>query len=294
MKITKAMKILAYTPLLLVLFFTSCIKNNPDPSWIRIEKWELLANPLLNTSEGELTHNFSDVWLYIDDKLIGVFELPVKIPVLISGNKTVKAYPAIRNNGISNTKKLYPFCEPYIVEVELIQNETISISPVTRYSSITKFWIEDFEDVAFKMETDINVSNANLIRTLDPEFVKYGNGCGYVKLTVSDSLWLGYTNGQIQLPKGKEVYWEIDYRLNNPVLTGVLGISSSEVKNNPYIRLNPEKDGNPIWKKIYLDLREIVSFSSNAEYYEMYLRAEIFTGLTEAEICIDNIKLVYF
>jgi hypothetical protein len=294
MKITKAMKILAYTPLLFVLFFTSCIKNNPDPSWIRIEKWELVANPLLNTGEGVLTHNFSDVWLYIDDQLIGVFELPVKIPVLVAGNKTVKAFPAIRNDGNSNTKKIYPFCEPYEIAVELIQNQTVIVSPVTRYSSITKFWIEDFEDVAFKMETDINVSTASLFRTLDPEHVKYGNGCGYVKLTTTDSLWLGYTNGQLQLPVGKEVYWEIDYKVENPVLTGVLGISSSEIKNNPFVMITPQKEGGAIWKKIYLDLREIVSFSSNAEYFEMYLRAELFKGLGSAEICIDNIKLVYF
>src|SRR5690606_14081417 len=91
MKITNFMIKLAFIPFFFVLFLTSCIKNNPDPSWIQIEKWELQANPLLNSSEGELSHNFSDVWLYIDDKLIEVFELPVKIPVLISGNKNVKA-----------------------------------------------------------------------------------------------------------------------------------------------------------------------------------------------------------
>lgn len=272
---------------------SSCIKNNPDPVWIQIEKWELEANPALNLAEGELTQNLSEAWVYVDEKLIGVFELPVKIPVLTSGFKKIQLLPAIRNNGIAATKKVYPFCEPYIIEADLIQNETFVVNPITRYSSITKFWKEDFEDVAFSLETDVNVSNAFLVRTLDSEKVKYGSACGMVQMSTSDSLWLGYTNAQMVLPKGKEVFLEIDYMISVPVLTGVLGISSSEIKNNPNIQLNAKADEPMVWKKIYIDLREIISFSSNAEYYEQYFRAILPEGQASGEIYIDNIKVVY-
>lgn len=272
---------------------SSCIKNNPDPVWIQIEKWELEANPALNLAEGELTQNLSEAWVYVDEKLIGVFELPVKIPVLTSGFKKIQLLPAIRNNGIAATKKVYPFCEPYIIEADLVQNETFVVNPVTRYSSITKFWKEDFEDVAFSLETDVNVSNAFLVRTLDDTKVKYGSACGMVQMSTSDSLWLGYTNAQMVLPKGKEVFLEIDYMISVPVLTGVLGISSSDIKNNPNIQLNAKADEEMVWKKIYIDLREIISFSSNAEYYEQYFRAILPEGQATGEIFIDNIKVVY-
>jgi hypothetical protein len=278
---------------LFALLLTGCVKNNPDPVWIQIEKWELEANPALNLAEGELSQNLSEAWVYVDEKLIGVFELPVKIPVLTSGFKKIQLLPAIRNNGISSTKKVYPFCEPYIIEADLIQNETFVVNPVTRYSSITKFWKEDFEDVAFSLETDVNVSNAFLVRTLDPDKVKYGSACGMVQMTSSDSLWLGYTNAQMVLPAGKEIYLEVDYMVSVPVLTGVLAISSTEIKNNPNIQLNVSSNGEMTWKKIYIDLREIISFSTTAEYFEQYFRAILPEGQSTGEIYIDNIKVVY-
>ena len=279
--------------ILSILLVTSCVKNNPDPVWIQIEKWELQANPALNLAEGELSQNLSEAWVYVDEKLIGVFELPVKIPVLTSGFKKIQLLPAVRNNGVSATKKVYPFCEPYIVEADLIQNETFVVNPVTRYSSITKFWIEDFEDVAFSLETDINVSNAFLVRTLDTEKVKYGSACGMLQMTTSDSLWLGYTNAQMVLPKGKEIYLEVDYMISVPVLTGVLAISSTEIKNNPNFQLNVSSNGEMIWKKIYIDLREIISYSTAAEYFEQYFRAILPAGQASGKIYIDNIKVVY-
>ena len=69
----------------------SCVKNNPDPSWITINGWQLIENPnnlIVNT--GVLTHNISEAWVYADNDLMGVFELPVTIPLLISGNKEIK------------------------------------------------------------------------------------------------------------------------------------------------------------------------------------------------------------
>ena len=95
------------------------------------------------------------------------------------------------------------------------------------------------------------------------------------------------------LPKsGAEVYLEIDFKTNNNILTGVLGINSFEIKQNPFIQLN--KDQNGEWRKIYLDLKEIVSNSTSAEYFEIYLRALIDPENTTGEIYIDNLKILFF
>ena len=104
--------ILLLFPVLLIL--SSCVKNNPQPVWLEINERTLQSNPNATDEQGEMTHNFSDVWVYVDNKVIGVFELPCKIPVLVSGAAKVQLYPTVRNNGIASTKKLYPFVEAFV------------------------------------------------------------------------------------------------------------------------------------------------------------------------------------
>jgi len=47
-------------------------------------------------------------------------------------------------------------------------------------------------------------------------------------------------------------------------------------------------------KKIYIELREVVSGSTNAEYFEISFDALLEEGISDAEINLDNIKVVYF
>ena len=88
------------------LLLSSCVKNNPEPVWLSLDKWTLEANPTQVDDAGQLTQNLSEVWVYVDNKIIGVFELPCKIPILVSGNVNIQLYPAVRNNGIAATKKI--------------------------------------------------------------------------------------------------------------------------------------------------------------------------------------------
>ena len=75
-------KIYFFLPLLFLL--TACGKNNPDPSWIQVNEWTLVANANSQYPTGELTHNFTEAWLYVDNEVVGVFEVPFKIPILKS------------------------------------------------------------------------------------------------------------------------------------------------------------------------------------------------------------------
>jgi len=289
------MKLFTYF-LLPFLLFTSCIKNNPDPAWIEISAWTLESNPNAQFPQGALTQNFTDAWIYIDEKVIGVFELPVKLPILVEGNKKIQIFPTVRNNGISATKKIYPFCTSYTIYADLKKNETVSIQPKTQYYEQTEFWIEDFEDAAIKIET-AGDSNAELAIENNPEFLKYGNFYGHIALNTSnDSLWTGYTIGQMVLPKASaEVYLEIDYLNTNHLLTGVLAYNTSAgtITNNPNIQLNAQDPAEMQWKKIYIDLKEIVSGSVSAAYFRMYFQALINTGAESGDIYIDNIKVVH-
>jgi len=283
-----------YIFVLLSFGLSSCVKNNPLPVYLEINNWTLNSNPnsgvLPDTDPKVLTQNFSDVWVYIDGKIIGVFELPCKIPVLVSGSCKVTLYPAMKNNGISATKKIYPFVEPFENTFELTPGETYTINPITRYYSSTKFWIEDFDESSVKLETDVSVSNATLAVEPNGPWDNYG----HIALTSSDSLWVGLTNVALVLPKsGAEVYMEVDYRNTNSILTGLISYASGVSTDHPNISMNAQTSGVQ-WKKIYIDLKDIVSNTASANNYKAYLRTLLDSGLSSSDVYIDNIKIVHF
>lgn len=279
--------------LLFFLISSSCVKNNPDPSWISVSKWSLISNQNATSPQGVLSESFTDAYVFVDGKMMGIFEVPFKIPLLKSGNVNLKIYPVIKNNGISATKKIYPFMEPYELNVVLEQNKTVEIKPVTYYNSVTQFWIEDFEDATIKIENDID-SKVQIHSDDDPLILKYGNYCGKISLNSADSLWLGRTSGGLHLPIGKEVYLEIDYHNTNSLTTGLIVVSPTSVIDNANIQLNKQDPESVQWKKIYIDLKELVSYNTNASSYEISFKALFDAGLPTSNIYLDNIKIVYF
>jgi len=278
------------------LFFaiSACVKNNPDPAWLQVNKWTLTANPSLSGLEGVLTENISDAWVYIDDELIGVFQVPFKIPILKSGNVNVKVFPTIKNNGISATKKIYPFLKEYSINATLVQNQTLTINPTTQYKENLYFWKENFEDVNNTIINDPNTSAASL--TISSENLQpfNGNFYGKVVLNATDSTWIAYTNEQLNLPKGKECYLEIDYKVTNNVTTGLIYVTSSSTINNVHIRLNAQKPDVAVWKKMYIDLRELVGNAPSGSTYLQSFTARLDKDISEGIILIDNLKVIHF
>jgi len=278
------------------LFFvlSACVKNNPDPAWLQVNKWTLTANPSLSGLEGVLTDNITDAWVYVDDELIGVFQVPFKIPILKEGAVTFKIYPTIRNNGIAATKKIYPFLKEYVVNGTLVKNQVFTINPTTQYKENLQFWKEDFEDVNNSITNDPNTSAATLSFSNQNLQPFNGNYYGKVVLNADDSTWVAYTNEQLILPKGKECYLEIDFKVTNYVTTGLIYITPGSTVNNTHIRLNAQKPDVAVWKKIYIDLRELVGNSPTGAVFSQSFIASLDEGNTEGIILIDNIKVIHF
>lgn len=282
---------------LITSVISGCVKNNPLPVYIEIDSWELETNNVTTGENfpGELTQNLTDAWVYVDEKLVGVFELPCKIPVLVEGNKKIQIYPTIRNNGISATKKIYPFLEPFIEYKDFTPGSTVTVQPKTKYYTTAKFWIEDFESATVKIETNETTSTASLIRE-SLSSISISGSYGKISLNSTENLWTGYTD-ELVLPKsGQEIYLEIDYRNTNSLITGVRAIDedAGSTTDNPNIALNAQDESSVKWKKIYIELKEIVSFSVLADKFRQYLVADLDEGSTSEVIYIDNIKVVYF
>lgn len=279
---------------LLLILVTGCVKNNPDPSWLYVGKWTLNANPNLSGAEGELTHNFSEAWVYVNDECVGVFELPVKIPILKTGSVNVRVYPGIKDNGISGTKRIYPFCNEFQQSVELVANQTVSLNPTTAYLSTTNFIIEDFEGANVMLENDPNTSMANYFISNQNLQPFNGNAYAKVNLNAMDSIWIAYTTFGSYHAKGKEVYLEIDYYTTNRIITGLIAISPNGIKKNTNIQLNKSTPETVKWKKIYISLKELIGASDANAYFDHSFEAFKESGMANTEIRLDNLKVVYF
>ena len=77
--------------LLLTLGFISCRKfegSQKVPSYIHIESIEVdsLTDYFVY---GANTHKITDAWVYVDDNLVGIYELPSTFPVLKKGQHKV-------------------------------------------------------------------------------------------------------------------------------------------------------------------------------------------------------------
>ena len=281
---------------LFLCLFYSCGKDVPTPAYLQINKYTVLENTDAIGPQGEMTNNFTDAWVYINGDLMGVFELPVKLPIGQEGNKTITIVAGVRNNGIESTKKRFPFVENYETYVTLTPNETTVINPTTRYYSNLSFWIEDFEDPTSLKINETFYSKAHIHTSSDPSILKYGAYFGEVDLTTQDSLWDAITSDPLLLPAGKEVYLEIDYYTTNSILTGLTAFNTSaqSVIQNPNILINEQSADKLFWKKIYIDLNEIVTYDLNASYFKVALTSILSVEKqSSSKICIDNIKVIH-
>ena len=139
-------------PYLILLIFISCNKEEEIPSYIGINDFNLTSN----SSFGENTENIKDVWIYINENLQGVYEIPVTFPVLNKGLQNIRIKAGVKANGIASTRIQYPFYTSYLDTVELVENETINISPSFSYNSSFDAIVEDFESSGTIIDSTIN------------------------------------------------------------------------------------------------------------------------------------------
>lgn len=286
-------KIISITIISFTMLFQSCIKEQDKVSWLKIDKWILNENPLAQNDQGEMSHNFNQAFISMNGKFLGAFELPAKIPILAEGSVDLIIVPGVVMNGINDTKTRYPFLENYSQTLTLILEDTVEIVPQTRYFANTQFLIEDFENPGMNIQTDGN-SVASLVRDNDSDFLEWGNFFGKITLNDADSIFIGLTNFNTSLPKGgQNVFLELDVLNTNSLTTSVISLNNNLGTYDEDINIQINPQSNPHWRRLYINLTEIVSFRSNANQNEQGFIAYQDKAGEETFICLDNIKVVY-
>ena len=281
-----------FTLLSIMLFLSRCGKDVPPPTYLHIDEFTLDMN--IDVNYGQLTHAFMDVFVYVDNQNFGVFQLPCVIPLNLEGAHEVRLLPAVRTNGQSGAKTRYPFVEPHVQQINFVRLDTAQIAPRTKYYSTTQVWYEDFEDAAVQIESTAQ-SLTNLGKSNDPEILEARNGnfYGYVSLNETENIWDGITNANWSISPSQLSYLEIDFYNTNSIQTGLQSTGSGGINNLMHVLIVAQKPEDLRWRKMYIDLRQVVSSVGVGNTFNLKLVALLEQAATESFIAIDNIKLVY-
>ena len=286
----RAMKnLFPFVFVVLSILLSGCVKNNPLPTWLIVDRFELLDNP--SVTEGELTEFITDGWIYVNGKFVGIFQLPCKVPVLYEGEAlNVIIYPTVRMNGMAHNKVQHPYLDAHNSYETFVAGDSTFISPKTRYATGTQLWIEDFQSGSIKLTNGID-NNLTLGTIQDPN--NSNNRYGQVNLTEANNRWSVYTTDGLSFTLGRQIILEIDYCNSTNISTTVIaGKTDATIVDHPHIRLNAQDPETMVWKKIYIDVTETVSNSGGYLFWQG-IKANLTEGRTNDTVLIDNIKVVY-
>ncbi len=277
--------------LLLLLSTQSCrYLYEPDggiPAYIFVPSITLSTEYAV---EGSASHNVQDIWVYIDDEVQGIYQLPARIPILKEGLVKMRLNGGILLNGVSNTRASYPHYAGFDTLINLVRGETDTIVPALRYNTAIEFvWKEDFELQGFTLRRS-QQSDTTLIRTADSSLVFEGNNSLLAYVNAERPFFICETNTAFSLIRdGSNQFIEINYRNNVPLSVGYLAFAPDGSSfEQPIVVLNT----SAVWKKQYINLTPFIGGNSGYTYRiilaGIYNRTDGVTG----QIQVDNLKLI--
>lgn len=271
-----------------LLFFLLCLLGceiiNPEetiPSYIEINQFNLNTN----YDQGTNSNKIEDVWVFIDDNLQGIYELPAILPVLKEGKHKIELKAGIKKNGISASRCYYPFYTSYVDSIEIKYDSIVEINPNITYNIQNIPFIEDFENSGIKIinsgESDTSIIVKNDTHSFEGKY-------GLAELNENQNIFECSTYDNFVFSNSQNIYLEMDYKSNVTFVVGIYITTPFEIIQEPFLYINPKEN----WNKIYVDLSQKIASYSNAVSFNIWIG---FGNNSEENkrIMIDNVKVVY-
>ena len=244
--------------------------------------------------EGTDSNNIAEVWVYSETDVLGVFPLPATIPVLQENGEDVvhiTLLPGVRVNGISSTRKPYPFYEVLELDVNYVPGGVDTVEFHSNYvSGVEVVLAENFES-ANRFQAS-STSTAEVVRTFDPAWVFEGAVSGLIMLSEDAAHVTSTTQEQLyDLTGDVATFLEFNYRCDNSFAVGLEAIGGINPERTPIIVLNPTGEE---WNKMYLDLGPFLRSTPTAYGYELTLDAILDMGEKSGYVVVDNFKIVHY
>lgn len=267
------------------LIISGCETINPSediPGYIQVDKVSIVNEP--NALK------ITDIWVYVDNNLQGIYELPAQFPILETGQHTFEIYAGIKVNGVAKTRAIYPFYFSYEQDLVLNELDLIKLSPVVDYDpNIQIRWQEDFEDIGLSLDT-VNYSDTTLLFTDDDVYA--GNYSGKISLAKDHERVGVITTNAFNFSDqiGRPVFMELNYKNNTEIGIGYITNTNGVFDEELIIILNKSED----WNKIYINLGESIDKYAEGTLFKYYFSVNKFDSTTTATVLLDNIKIIHF
>ncbi|MBA3900685.1 MAG: hypothetical protein H0X62_10830 [Bacteroidetes bacterium] len=279
---------------LALLAIHACNPLNPAqdiPSYITIDTISFEGT---DPAHGTSNQKISDAWVYVNDNLIGAFELPTTFPVLSEGKQKVMVIGGIRINGIAATRTSYPYFQGWTENIDLKLKETTVIKPIEKYNPATTFrYTADFENGLNLVNLPDGKAEPQMIistSVLDPEL--NGTACGGIFLEDSMNRFSirQKADTSLFLPTGgRPVFLELNYKSNHPFSIGIISSYPTGEEGSRIMTINPSAN----WNKIYVNLTAAVNENFQAQGYNLWFFGDKLESIPRGEIYLDNIKVLY-
>lgn len=279
-------------PLFFIFVFFGCSNKEVIPSYIYVD--EVKVQGLLNSDI--VSNNIYFLSVYVGDEYLGNFPLPALIPTNQTGDKEVRVYAGIKDNGIKSSLILYPFYEKLTFSHNFSSSRIDTLSLKFKYKDNTKITVLENFEVSNIFQEKLTTSHPYGLE-IDTENAKYGSRCGKMHLEVDYPILEVATEDKYEdIPiDGSAVYLEIDYKNEAIFHIGILGFDQGVPKPNSVVGVNPKED----WHKIYVDVGYVIN-KTKYGLYSLLLGALLprdeFGNITKdsADIYIDNVKLIHY
>ncbi|MCB9080263.1 MAG: hypothetical protein H6555_00960 [Lewinellaceae bacterium] len=284
-----------------LLVMSACELINPEeaiPAYLRVEPFTLTTT----ATQGSNSQKITEAWLFVDDDFLGVYALPATIPLLVTGEGTIRLEPGIKDNGIASTPEIYPFYQPFTQTVTLAPDQTVTLRPTTTYKPTTRFaLIENFERGSHLFPFLVSGTDVNRITIVGGVDAFEGNGSGLLRVTTDAPLATIATGARFRDLQASNinVYLEVNYRAEAPVVFGLLAYNQVGQASNGDIVFAAGFNASPTWNKIYFNLTQVLLERQPAEF-QLLMQTALPAGENgqpapaAANIWLDNIKLVHF
>ena len=275
------------------------------PAYIYIKEVEVQCDYF---RYGANTHKIVDAWVFVDDNILGCYELPATIPVLKEEKHKVAVYAGIARDGIRDLRAQYPFYAPWEDSVILVKDEIVTLRPVFTYypegvdENMHVRWMEDFDggtitiQATSQSDTVVEVYNGPYAWH-DPEGI-YSQKSGKVVLT-SDTMQFRIANTEEfrDLPTGGSACMlEMDYKCSDTCFVGLMYFKDYTLTADPLVRLKPTGDSGqePVaWNKIYINIGPYLVDNETADYFKIYFGSWNPRNAGTQYFYFDNLKLIY-
>jgi hypothetical protein len=274
-----------------LIMFYSCNLINPDepaPAYIFIDEFSVVTTPGQGTNRNAIT----ELWVYSNADIVGVFDLPAQIPIIGNGNEQLTIFAGIKNNGIGTTRIRYPFFATYDTVLNLNSLDEFRLSPVfTYYDEVQIDNSRNFETGNTFVAGPNNQGSLQLID--DSQIAADGNRC--IKVSMGDASYMQFIdNSNLLMDAGNTVFLEMDYSCNNTFAVGVYVVQGGNSSKVPVLFLTPttpEAGMIPEWNRVYVDFGAIAIQYPQADYYRIYVESSS-NESTSPTVFLDNLKIV--